>query len=179
MKRFFAAAIIAIVASAVGAHPIESSADVQQGSYVKYLEKYFGSHLHYDGPESRAAIANFMLDCHNSDGRVMPLKHALLLGLSEANYWPKDANAPPPFTIEYYVETRQGETRVLSAHSGENEGNVLLEIDKWGTLHSQFVEAYTNACYQSPEQGAAWVYFDGTAPEPKINASKQLQGDTD
>jgi hypothetical protein len=176
MKRFLPAVVIAIVACTASAHPIESSADVQQGSYVKYLEKHFGSHLHYDGRESREAIANFMLDCHSNDGRVMPLKHALLLGLSEANYWPKNAKGAPPFTIEYYVETRQGETRVLSAHSGESEGTVLLEIDKWGTLHSQFVEAYTNACYQSPEQGAAWVYFDGTAPEPNSNASATTGG---
>ena len=35
MKRFLPAAVVACTASA---HPIESSADVQQGSYVKHLE---------------------------------------------------------------------------------------------------------------------------------------------
>lgn len=112
-------------------------------SYVADLHAKFGKHLHYDSKESMRAIQSFDIDCNATDHRHIPLVNVLLAGLAEVGG-----------RVDYYVQTAQGETRVLEALPSADRGNVTLVINKWGELHSDSAEAIMNMCYGS--HGPIW-----------------------
>jgi hypothetical protein len=124
--------------------PKQSKPSDKNAEYVTSLEAKYGKHLHFDSAESMRAIGEFVLDCHAQDGRTLPLYNALLAGLAQAGG-----------SVDYYVQSAGGETRVVQIPHGQSEGHVMLTIDKWGELQSPFLEPIMNTCFGF--MGPVWV----------------------
>lgn len=110
-------------------------------SYVASMRAKYAQNIHYDSAQSKRVIRNLNIDCHSQDGRV---ENVMLASTASMNGF-----------AEFYVQSAEGETRVVEAAKGQQEGQVFLTINKWGEIQSDKAEPIMNACFGS--YGPIWA----------------------
>lgn len=112
--------------------------------YVASMRAKYAQNIHYDSAQSKQVIKNLNIDCHSQDGRVLPFENVMLASAASMNGF-----------VEFYVQRAEGETRVVEAAKGQEEGHVFLTINKWGEIQSDKAEPIMNACFGS--YGPIWT----------------------